>query len=183
MDEQLKQKLDELKADFLSITYHGPFDSRILTVFAREIENHYFADEEPAVAKKIFKIFIELAQNIAMYSVERCPSDDKNFAGYGVFMLKEDEDFFWLITGNKAKKDDAFLAAEKCNTINNLSREELREYKRTLRKQPANDKGGGNIGLIQVALLSNNKLDYDVYNVDNEYSFFTIGVKIPKKLN
>ncbi len=180
ISEEIKQKLDELKAEYLSIGYHGPFDGRVLGVFAREMEEKV-SEQNNTVAKKLFKIFIELAQNIALYSVDRIISEAGDI-GYGIFILKEYSDKYFLIAGNKAKSKDAFLAAEKCDTINSMSREKLREYKRTLRRKPPNDRGGGNIGLIQVALLSNSKLIYDIKNLDENYSFLTLGVSISKNI-
>jgi len=173
--------LETLKAEYLTISYYGPFDGKVLSTFAKTMEER-LQNENGTVAKKIFKIFIELAQNISLYSTERVVSkEEENFTGYGLFILKEFNDYFWLLTGNKATNNDAFLAAEKCKTINSFSREQLREYKRMLRKRPVNEKGGGNIGLIQVALLSNNKLQYQITKLDENNAFLTIGVEVPKK--
>jgi len=51
------------------ISYTGPFDSQVLSVIAKNIEASLSAN--PIINKKIFKIFIELAQNISYYSAEQ----------------------------------------------------------------------------------------------------------------
>ena len=181
MNIEKEKLLETLKAEYSSIGYYGPFDGKVLSTFAKSMEEKIMV-ENGTVAKKIFKIFIELAQNISLYSQERVVSDASTFTGYGLFIIREYKDYYWILTGNKATSNDAFLAAEKCKTINSFSREELREYKRMLRRKPANDAGGGNIGLIQVALLSNNKIQYQINKIDENNSFLTIAVEVPKNI-
>ena len=42
-------------------------------------------------------------------------------------------------------------------------------------------KGGGGLGLIDIAKKSRNKLGYSFKEIDEDYSFFTLIVKILKK--
>jgi len=42
-------------------------------------------------------------------------------------------------------------------------------------------KGGGGLGLIDIARRSGQKLQYKIREIDNDYSFFTLTVKISKK--
>ncbi len=161
------------------ISYSGTFDKAILSAFAQKVENDF--GNNPVINKKIFKIFIELAQNIALYSSDRVIKENKtNFNGYGIFIIKEYFDKFKLFTGNMALKQDAVVAVKKCEKINSLSRDELRKYKRLLRKKPSRQKGGGNIGLVQVVLTANNYLEYKTIKVDNENSFLILSIDIDK---
>ena len=42
-------------------------------------------------------------------------------------------------------------------------------------------KGGGGLGLIDIARRSGEKLQYKIREIDKDYSFFTLTVKISKK--
>jgi hypothetical protein len=163
----------------IQVLYTGPFDSNVLTVLAQNLE--YSLTVDPKVTKKLFKIFIELAQNIALYSAERVLNEIENaYTGFGSIILKEFDDFFVFSSGNIAIKSDIDPVLKKCDTINSLTREELRDYKRQQRKMPPSKKGGGNIGLIQVALMAGNPLTYKIINIDDNQFFYIISVKISK---
>ena len=58
--------------DNVCISYTGLFDSEILTILAQGIEGTLTSNDK--VTKKVFKIFLELAQNISQYSLEREPN-------------------------------------------------------------------------------------------------------------
>ena len=62
-----------------------------------------------------------------------------------------------------------------------MTHEQLREYKRQMRKIKETDLGRGNIGLIQVALVSGNPINYLVKPLDEEKFFIIISSKIDKK--
>jgi len=160
------------------LSYKGPIDDHILQVIGTYIEG--MLKDSPKAGKKVFKIFIELAQNISYYSAERRVLPNDKDIGTGLVLISEFADYYVFMTGNLVKTDDIISIIEKSEVINSLDREELREYKRQQRKLPPGKKGGAHIGLIQVALTSSNPLDIEVNPVDDDHSFFSIAVKIDK---
>ena len=160
------------------ISYNGPFDAQVLSIIAENIE--YSLSNNPRVSKKIFKIFIELAQNISYYSAEKLANDEGNYFGVGILMLRELDDHYSFSTGNIIEARQVLTVLQKCETINILDREKLRQYKRKLRNMPSGVPGGGNIGLVQVALTADYPLEYDVINLDAEKSFYILNVRVNK---
>lgn len=160
------------------LSYKGPIDDHILQVIGTYIEG--LLKDSPKAGKKLFKIFIELAQNISYYSAERSKLANDKDIGTGMVLINEMSDYYAFTTGNLVKTDDIISIIEKSEHINSLDREELRQYKREQRKLPPGKKGGAHIGLIQVALTSANPLDIEVIPVDDKHSFFSIAVKIDK---
>ena len=160
----------------VQISYKGPFESNVLSILGSYIK--FTIGKNPKASKKIFNIFIELAQNIAHYSSE------KNLfgvdAGVGSLVIAEYSEFYAFSTGNVVKNEDVVVIIEKIELINSLDRVQLREYKRKQRNLPQREKGNANIGLIQVALTSANPLDIEVTVIDDKYSFFAITVKVDK---
>ena len=67
----------------------------------------------------------------------------------------------------------------KINKVNDLNREELKAYyKQVLNNGEISDKGGGGLGFIDIAKKSGEKLVYNIREIDENYSFFTLTVKI-----
>lgn len=163
----------------IQVSYKGPIDERILSVIGYYIE--VILGKYPQASKKIFKIFIELAQNVSFYSAEKNALRHEKTIGAGTLVIGEFGKFYTFVTGNLVKNEDVIPLLEKCEIINSLDREALRQYKREQRKLPPGAKGGGNIGLIQVALTAACPLDVEVTPVDEDYSFFSLAVKVDKE--
>lgn len=160
----------------IQISYKGPFDKHVLAVIGNYIKT--IIGKSGPEAKKIFKIFIELAQNISFYSGEKSSVD--THTGVGILVIRESNGTFFLHAGNEVLSEDVFPILDKCEVINSLDREGLRKYKREQRNLPRGIKGGAHIGLIQVALTSANPLDIKVTPVNDEYSFFSVTVVVNK---
>ncbi|PID89569.1 MAG: hypothetical protein CSA05_01545 [Bacteroidia bacterium] len=160
------------------VSYKGPFDKHVLTAVGNYIKK--VMETNPKVSKKIFKIFIELAQNIAYYSSEKNKLGNEQEAGVGSIVIVEFEDHYSFITGNVVNKDDIIPVIDKCNKINTLDKNGLREYKREMLKLPDSSHGGANIGLIQVAITSDNPLGIDVAPIDDTRAFFAVSAKVDK---
>jgi len=102
-------------------------------------------------------------------------------AGEIALVIGEFDEHFTFITGNVVKNEDVIPLINKCEKINSLDREGLRQYKREMRGLPSDGRDGANIGLIKVALTSENPLDIEVTPIDNEFSFFSLSVKVLKQ--
>jgi hypothetical protein len=69
--------------------------------------------------------------------------------------------------------------SERCEYINKLAPEELRDYYIKQRRRPTGGVGA-NIGLIDMARRSGNPLEYQVVKIDDEFSFFALSIKVSK---
>ena len=157
--------------------FAGPIDSEILTLLAENLEGSLW--QNASIGRKFFKIFIELSHNIYLYSEEREQIKGKE-SGAGIFIIRDLGESFLFTAGNMITKSDRKKLFERVNEINSLERDELRALKRKLRKK-GNNKGGGNIGLVQVSLLAKNKLEIESYKTKNKkQDFFTISIKLQK---
>lgn len=183
MNEQIK-KHSEILSIFNTMFDHkiltafaGPIDSDILTLLAENLEGNLW--ENACLGRKFFRIFIELSQNIALYSHERITIKGKD-SGSGIFLISDLSEYFLFSAGNLVNSTDKLKLLERIHQINSFDRLQLREYKRKLRKL-GNNKGGGNIGLIQVALLSKFPIEFNFFETDDEkMHFFIVSVKLQK---
>jgi len=177
---EYKDIIDELKSDIFAISYLGAIDRNLLALMAKNIEKKA-SETTPTATKKIFKIFIELSQNIALYSAEKSISNDSESSGEGIIIFKEFYNYFKIFTGNLAYNQDVKTLVNKVERINSMSHKELRDFKRKMRNLKHTDKGRGNIGLIQVALVSGNPIEYKTIPIDEEKIFIIIASKINKE--
>jgi hypothetical protein len=131
-----------------------------------------------SVSKKIFKIFMELAQNVSFYSAEFNKLEENKKIGIGSLVILEENSNYHFYSGNVVNNIDIIPIIDKCEVINSLDREQLREFKRKQRQLPRSEFGGANIGLIQIALTADNPIDLKLTPITEEKSFFSIGVTI-----
>ena len=160
------------------LSYRGPFYIELISVFGTNIRN--FNDAYINARKKLFKIFIELSQNVSNYSEDFHMVNNIQRIGVGELDVKETESQYSFSTKNQVKRSDAEILAERCELINASEYNKLRDLKREQRLNSPGEKFGARIGLVQAVMLSKNKLDYEVENVDEKFSYFTITVKIDK---
>ena len=161
------------------ISYRGAFDPKVLTTIAFNLENAV-SDGTRSFSRKVFKIFIELAENISYYSLEREPVGFEDSAGAGIMIVKDMNEYITFASGNMVDKDDQKKLEEKINMINELDRDGLRAYKRDLLDMPKSRFGGANIGLIHVALLSGYKLESQMIDIGSGRTFYVLSVRIDK---
>ncbi len=158
-------------------SYIGPFDKHILVSLGVNFKNNLWDDATQA--KKFFKIFIELAHNISLYSTEK-----ESGTGAGTIIINDHKDYFVLNAGNLVTDEAKNKLSSHIMKINSLDRNGLRILKRKLLSMPSQNQDSGNIGLIQTALISRYPLRWKFFPVtkDNRILYFyLISVRIDKK--
>ncbi len=163
------------------VSYKGPFDKNAMKLIGNYIRD--IISMNPQGSKKVFKVFIELAQNISQYSAEKNIIGDYVGAGVGSLVIVDFQDHILIVTGNLINNENIAPVIDKCDLINTLDKEGLRKLKREQLKENDYTRTGADIGLIQLAITSDNPLDIEINPIDNKCSFFTIRVRINKSSN
>ncbi len=182
MDIQMKEfdffeYHSQISRDNILISYKGPLTDVLLSEFSRDIRKKL--QEDPRSGKKVFSIFMELAQNVLYYSKE--VNHFGNQDRVGTLVVLDEETNYKVITGNLIYRKDMMRLIEKCETIRSLDRDALREYKRKLRSEEENEESkGAGIGLVQAALTSDNQLEAKMKEMGTEFAFFIVIVKVDK---
>ncbi len=167
----------KISRDNILISYKGPLTDILLSEFSRDIRKKL--KEDPRSGKKVFSIFMELAQNVLFYSKEI--NHFGNHDRVGTLVVVNEDTHYKVITGNLIYRKDMMKLIEKCETIKTLDRDALREYKRLLRNEDGESESkGAGIGLVQAALTSNNQLEAKMKEINEMYAFFIVLVNIEK---
>ena len=94
-------------------------------------------------------------------------------------MIGKFGDNYRIITGNYMLKENINILKGKIDHVNSLDKEQLKTYyKEVLNNGTMSAKGGGGLGIIDIARKSGQKLDYDFMEVNETFSFFTLNINI-----
>jgi hypothetical protein len=161
------------------ICYRGPVSDIILREISKDIRTKFSYDVQ--ASRKIFAIYMELAQNILYYSSEKIHLSHRQDS-IGTILLTQNSEHYIFSCGNLVENQYVQDMLDDCKLINSLDREALREHKREQRNSPrkARSKGAG-IGLIQVALTSRLPLQMEHRQIDDTHSFLSITVRVQKE--
>ena len=103
--------------------------------------------------------------------------------GKGMILVRELENHYRLMSGNLTYKATAEKIRQRCDYINSLDREGVKQYYKKERRKPHDDeeKDGGNIGFIELAKKTQNPLEVNLRDVEEEGGekvFMTIAVTV-----
>ncbi len=143
-----------------TITYEGPFGIQIISVLAKFSQDNIDATDQ--VRGKFYKIFIELAQNVALYSFDRVVLSNGTSIGQGKVYVTEEQQKIHCTTINEIQKDHAPILDANCADINQSSIFALRTKKKKLHRQAEFKDTGAHIGLIMISIYSGNTLEYEI---------------------
>ncbi len=160
------------------ILYQGPINIDLVSFISNYLKQHLQTDN--AVTSRIYKVLIELIQNVSYYSADQFSSSRSFGSGIGWFRVDENDNCYTISTGNKIHKEHGPTLEKNSHEINSLEEEELRELKRKTRSQASQRDIGAHIGLIQTGLITRNAIDLRIEPMDEKYSFFTITAKVNK---
>ena len=134
--------------------------------------------EEPKIRKKVYNVLVECLQNLYHHldEVSELESDKIRSA---IFTIGKDKNMYSIITGNYIFNENILGLKNRLDEVNSLSKEELKEYyKRVLNNGEMSLKGGGGLGMIDIARKTGEKLEYNFLEIDNKVSFFTLNIKV-----
>ncbi|TAE13690.1 MAG: hypothetical protein EAZ95_10865 [Bacteroidetes bacterium] len=158
------------------ISYKGPVTDVIMAELSRDIRDKF--SDNPKASRKLFAIFMELAQNILFYSAEKKMVGQRQ-ESIGTILITGGTEHYTFGCGNLVENQYIQELVDACEHINTLDRDALREYKREKRSgAPGERSKGAGIGLIQVALTSENPLHAQHIPVNADHSFFSVSVKV-----
>jgi len=163
--------------EHVSFSYKGTFDQENLLFINEYIESA--VEVKFGSRTDLFKIFLELAQNIGENSIETKNIDNKE-VGSGMMIMSEFSDHFEIIAANPATIEDAEKVRLKTEKINRMTTAELRMFRREQLKLPAGKKGNGNVGLIKMVLIAGNKMNCSIMPGDDEFAFVVLRILIKK---
>jgi hypothetical protein len=179
MGFDINQLYAEICGDDVFFAHAGDITSEQINLILEEIEEKFVeVSTSIKVRKKIYNIMVESLQNLFHHSDDVPKGLSKTLGKrYGMIIIKMKDDNFRLTLGNFISADKVKFLTEKIEKINSLSSDELKEmYKFILNYQKLSSKGGGGLGLIDIARKSDKRLEYRFYPYDDNYCFYRLDI-------
>jgi hypothetical protein len=168
------------KGDVL-LAYKGSITSDLINDILEAVEKRLEeANAESKLRKKIYNVLVESLQNLFHHIETVHEGINENLdPKFGVLIIEREGEFYKVTTGNFVNAKRIKFLKEKIDKINSLTRDELKDmYKFILNHQKLSAKGGGGLGLVDIARKSGNKLEYEFYLYNDNYSFFNLTIRV-----
>ena len=170
---------DKMEKNNILLSFKGDITSELLTSILQIMENKMEnMQEEPKMKKKVYNVLVECLQNLYHHM-----DDVADFSGdvnrSAIFMIGKAANGYTITTGNYILTENVSGLKNRLDEVNSLNKEELKEYyKKILNNGEMSLKGGGGLGMIDIARKTGEKLEYNFLEIDNKVSFFTLNIKV-----
>ena len=184
MSFDIETYLKEQANNNVILFYKGNIDSDVINHVLDVVENKMVeVNEQGKLRKKVYNVLVESLQNL-YHHVDRVPEDfdDQSSEKFGILQIQKVDNGYKIITGNFVHSENIEKLEEKIKRINRSSHEEIKElYKFILNHQRISAKGGGGLGLVDIARKTGNKLDYMFKTYNDKYSFFYLNILVDER--
>lgn len=165
--------------------YKGNIDSDLINKVLDTVEGKLIkGNEHSKLRKKVYNVLVESLQNL-YHHVDKVPEDfeDQTSEKFGILAVNKVENGFRIITGNFVRDDNVQKLEEKIKRINRSSHDEITElYKFILNHQRISSKGGGGLGLVDIARKTGNRLEYFFKEYNEDSSFFYLNIMVSESI-
>jgi len=165
-----------LNEENVLIIFNSYFNQESLMSLLNIIEKQVV--EKLNMKKRIYHTMVEMFQNIIQHGDDYKQTPDGKA---GLFYISENDEEYMLNTGNYISNNKIHILTQKLEHVNHLSSEELEEFysHRLLDFEIDTAKEAG-LGIIDIRLKTDGKLEYNFLEIDEDYSFYTLRAKISK---
>ncbi len=181
MSFNINEYYTELSKGDVLLAYKGSITSELINDVLEAVEEKLSGvKEDGKTRKKLYNVLVESLQNLYHHIEETHKGIHEDLdPKFGVLVIERDKDEYKVTTGNFVNTQKIKFLKEKIDKINSLTRDELKDmYKFILNHQRISAKGGGGLGLVDIARKTGNKLSYNFYTYNDDYSFFNLTIKI-----
>lgn len=178
-DDDLKMDIEWFKNfhtlacdEDIVMMHKGNFSPIVLDPVIDMVENN-IKSKAINVQKLAFHVVLESLQNLSNHSLEF--NDEKE----AIFLISKKNKKHIISTGNFIKTSKIKLLKEQLDQIKNSSMIELkRNFEEASNKKNPDEKQKTGLGLLQIAIESNNKLAYNFIKINEKVSFYTFNVLV-----
>lgn len=172
---------DLSKGDVL-LAYKGSITSGLINEVLEAVEEKLESrNEEGKTRKKLYNVLVESLQNLYHHIEETHEGITEDLdPKFGILVVeREEQGLYNVTTGNFLIEGKQKFLKEKIDKINSLSKDELKDmYKFILNHQKISAKGGGGLGLVDIARKTGKDMVYNFYPYNDKYVFFDLTIQI-----
>ena len=169
----------------IMLMYKGELTFDLVSSVIESLENRIAEIElDKKVIRKFYSAATECIQNL-YHHMEEVKADNETIASYdsksGLLLVTARDKYFSILTGNFIPNYKIDSLKDRLDKINSLEKDELRAlYKEILNNGEFSDKGTAGLGFVEIARKTGQKLSYKFQPVNDEYSYFTLQIRISR---
>lgn len=173
---------DKMESRNIMLSFKGDVTPELLTSILQIVENKLDKfGETQLVKKRMFNVLVECLQNL-YHHIEKpviAKTNGEDGEASVIIMIAKNITGYSVITGNYVLNDNVDELKDRLEEINSMEKDKLKElYKSVLADGKLSEKGGGGLGIIDIARKSGEKLEYGFIPFKNGVSFFSLNVKV-----
>ncbi len=174
---ELCKKIEDLS---VILSYHGvltkTMTNKLLNIYTQYAE----ASSLNITTKKVVYSILDAGmENVLKYTTSPHSTDNKSFT---LLFQQKSNDIFSLTIGNYVNSETAEFLKQYLTKIKSHSRPELKELiEKNLRKGELSEEGGAGLGLLIIAMHSNNDFNFNLIETDKKLHYFILEISIPTK--
>jgi len=170
---------DSMEKKNIMLSFKGEMSTDLLTSILQIIENKLDRfGETSKVKKRMFNIMVECLQNLHHHIAQPAKSAGKEVPSV-IVMVAKNVTGYSIITGNFVEDREVGDLKNRLEEINSMDKDQVKDlYKSVLAEGKLSEKGGGGLGMIDIARKSGEKLDFGFIPFGEDQSFFSLNVKV-----
>lgn len=175
---------EKMERNNILLSFKGEVTSDLLTSILQIMENKMDDfQEEPKMKKKVYNVLVECLQNL-YHHMDEIPDARAEKLKSAIFMIGKIDKVYTIFTGNYILNENVEGLRNRLDKVNSLNKEELKSYyKEVLNNGEMSLKGGGGLGMIDIARKTGEKIDYNFLEINDKISFFTLNIKVTQQQN
>ncbi len=181
MGFNIKDYFENISKGDILLAYKGSITSELINDVLEAVERKLEeVNEVGKTRKKLYNVLVESLQNLYHHIEETHEGIAEELdPKFGLVVIEREDGMYKVTTGNFINSTKIKFLKEKIDKINSLTKDELKDmYKFILNHQKLSAKGGGGLGLVDIARKTGSKLEYIFHNYDNNYYFFNLIIKV-----
>lgn len=160
------------------VSHFGEFSQDLVNSISNGVEETMFeAGDKKGTIKRMFSILVEGLQNVRIHGEKDGDGNQISF-----LIIAQDENEYLVTIANLVKNQVVENLIHRIDELNAMDEAEVKTYYMdTLTNGIMSQKGGAGLGFITMAMKSKNKLNYIPEQVSDEFTCFSLEVKIARK--
>ena len=128
--------------------------------------------------KRLYAVSVESLDNILKYLNSTIQDNLPIKFSSNLFIITEQDDYYIIKTGSYILNKQKALLQKQIDAVNSLDKEDLKKFhtETLLNSRPE----GGGLGIIEMALKTNNKIEYNFLFETEDVSLLVIETKLNK---
>lgn len=158
------------------LAYLGEVTPELINAILKGVKNDNvgFKNDELLTKKKVYNIIVESLENITRHS----EVEEKELHP-SLFLLGKSEKDYFVVSGNYIYNNQIDHLKQMIDQVNSLDKDQIKKvYREILAEGKISIKGGAGLGIIDMAIKSGNKLEYNFFPVEDNISFYVLKTQV-----